>query len=557
MPLIYLILFVLVIFLTGYFFNVRFLKRYFDLDSKKETPANQVNDGVDFVPTSKFFLLGQHFSAIAAAGPIVGPILAGVWFGWLPVLCWIVGGAIFFGAFHDFSTLIGSVRHKAVSIVEMVRDLFGPRGHLLFTAFVWLSLMYVITAFTDLTSASFSEPSLGGGVATSSVLYLFIGVAMGIALKKFKMNLGLATPLFIALVCVAIWYGQKIPLTVSAVGPFSAQQIWNFILIGYCAVASLLPVWALLQPRGYLGGFFLYATLIAGLVGLFIGGEPIQYPAFIGWHSAQGFPLFPILFVTVACGACSGFHGLVSSGTTSKQIKNETDCGCVGYGAMILEGVVAILALATVMILAKGDVLAGASPDRIYAAGLSRFIGHLGLPREFVQSFVLLAFTTFIYDTLDVATRLARYLLQEVLRWKENQGRLLATGLSLLIPLACVSMRVTDQAGNVIPAWKVFWTVFGTSNQLLAAFSLFAIALWMKRIGKNWLLALVPMSFLLTMTAWSFGRMILMALERGGLDLPASIAVVLLGLAFFLILESVRFSFSRGLLGPLARARES
>ncbi len=545
MPLIYLVLVVLAIFLTGYFFNVRFLKRYFDLDPKKETPASQVNDGVDFVPTSKFFLLGQHFSAIAAAGPIVGPILAGVWFGWLPVLCWIVGGAIFFGAFHDFSTLVGSVRHKAVSIVEMVRDLFGPRGHLLFTAFVWLSLMYVITAFTDLTSASFAEPALGGGVATASALYLFIGLAMGMALHKFKMRLGLATPLFIALVCVAIWYGQKIPLTISAVGPFSAQQIWNFILIVYCAVASLLPVWALLQPRGYLGGFFLYATLIAGLVGLLIGGEPVQYPAFIGWHNAQGLPLFPVLFVTVACGACSGFHGLVSSGTTSKQIKNETDCGCVGYGAMILEGVVAILALATVMILARGDALAGASPDRIYAEGLSRFIGHLGLPQDFVRSFVLLAFTTFIYDTLDVATRLARYLLQEVLRWKENQGRLLATCLSLLIPLACVSMRVTDQSGNVIPAWKVFWTVFGTSNQLLAAFSLFAIALWMKRIGKNWLLALVPMSFLLVMTLWSFGRMILSSWQRGGLDLPASIALILLGVAFFLIFESLRFSMSK------------
>ncbi len=545
MPLIYLVAFVLALFVLGYILNVRFLKRYFELDAHKETPACQINDGIDFVPTPKFFLLGQHFSAIAAAGPIVGPILAGVWFGWLPVLCWVVGGAIFFGAFHDFSTLIGSVRHKAVSIVEMVRELFGPRGHLLFTAFVWLSLMYVITAFTDLTSASFAEPELGGAVASSSALYLLIGVVMGVAMHRFKMKLGVATPFFITLVCISIWYGGKIPLRIPACGPFTSQQMWNFVLIAYCWIASILPVWSLLQPRGYLGGFFLYATLAAGLVGLFIGGEPVQYPAFIGWHNPQGMPLFPALFVTVACGACSGFHGLVSSGTTSKQIEKETDCASVGYGAMILEGVVAILALATVMILSKSDALAGASPDRIYAVGLSRFIGHLGLPREFVVSFVLLAFTTFIYDTLDVATRLARYLFQEVLRWREDQGRTIATGISLIIPLVCVSMRVTDKAGKIIPAWKVFWSVFGTSNQLLAAFSLFAISIWMKKMGKNMWLALVPMFFLLTMTFWSFIGMIAGSLSRGGLDLQAWIAIVLLGLAVVLILESLRFAFKK------------
>ncbi len=548
MPLIYLLLLVLGIFFLGYRTNVRFLTKHFGLDARKQTPACKVNDGLDFVPTAKFFLFGQHFSAIAAAGPIVGPILAGVWFGWLPVLLWILGGAIFFGAFHDFSTLIGSVRNRAASIVEMVRELFGPRGHLLFTAFVWLSLMYVITAFTDLTSASFADTELGGGVATSSMLYLLIGVVMGYALKYFKLKLGIATPFFIALVCLAIWYGQKIPLRMPVWGPFTSQQMWNFVLIGYCFVASILPVWSLLQPRGYLGGFFLYATLIAGLAGIIIGGEAVRYPAFTGWHNAQGMPLFPMLFVTVACGACSGFHGLVCSGTTSKQIEKETDCASVGYGAMILEGVLAILALATVMILTKGDALAGASPDRIYAEGLSRFVGHLGLPREFVRGFVLLAFTTFIYDTLDVATRLARYLFQEVLRWKENEGRMIATAASLLIPLICVSMRATDSAGNIIPAWKIFWTVFGTSNQLLAAFSLFAIAIWMKRIGKNWWLAVAPMVFLLTMTLWSFGRMITTSLSHGRLDLPAWIAMVLLVLAAFLIVESLRFSFRKPLI---------
>ena len=310
MPLIILVLFVLALFGTGYVLNARFLKRHFELDAHRETPATQVNDGVDYVPTRKLFLLSQHFSAIAAAGPIVGPVLAGVWFGWLPVLFWIVGGSIFFGAFHDFSALVSSVRHRGVSIVEIVKEFFGPRGHLLFMLFVWCSLIYVITAFTDLTSSSFADPELGGGVATSSLFYLLLGLTMGICLQKFKMPLGWATVIFIPLVCLSIWFGQDIPLKISSWHGFSSQQIWNFILLGYCLIASVAPVWLLLQPRGYLGGFFLYGTLLAGFIGLLVGGEKINYPAFIGWTSAGGMPLFPALFVTVACGACSGFRSI-------------------------------------------------------------------------------------------------------------------------------------------------------------------------------------------------------------------------------------------------------
>src|SRR3989338_7156746 len=202
------------LFLGAYFSYGRFLARHLSLDEKKITPACEINDGVDFVPAKKEFLLGQHFSAIAAAGPIVGPILAALWFCWLPVLLWIIGGAIFFGAVHDFSSLIGSVRHRSESIVEMVREYLGPRGHIFFLIFVWLSLIYVITAFTDLTSNSFVEPELGGGVATSSALYLLIGIAMGFALYRFKMPLNIATFIFLPLVLLAIWFGQFAPLRI-------------------------------------------------------------------------------------------------------------------------------------------------------------------------------------------------------------------------------------------------------------------------------------------------------------------------------------------------------
>jgi carbon starvation protein len=532
----------IVLFILGaaYFAYGRVLARFFRLNPDVQTPAAAVNDGVDFVPTPKRFLLGQHFSAIAAAGPIVGPILAALWFGWLPVLLWILFGSIFFGAAHDFSSMVGSVRHGAKSIVEIVRDVFGRRGYLVFLAFVWLSLIYVITAFTDLTSASFVNPELGGGVATSSIMYLLIGLAMGVCLHRFKMPLPLATLVFVPLVGVSIWYGQSFPTVIPAMGPLSPQQIWNVILLVYCLIASVTPVWLLLQPRGYLGGFFLYATLAAGVLGLFIGGEKIAYPAFLGFTAPNGLPLFPLLFVTVACGACSGFHGIVCSGTTSKQIAKEPDCQMVGYGGMLLEALVAFIALATVMILAKGSELTGASPDRIYAEGLSRFVQHLGIPREFARSFTLLAFTTFIYDTLDVATRLTRHLFQELTGWKGWSGRIGATVVSLVAPLICVSLTMTDAAGHVIPAWKIFWTIFGTSNQLLAALTLMILSAWLLRSGKRATPILLPMFFMMAVTVCALATMIVPALAAGKVDLVTLIAISLLVLAVLLIVEAVK-----------------
>ncbi len=545
MPLYWIALVVCPLFLAAYFTYGRFLSRHFDLKRNRKTPAHEINDGVDFVPTEAGFLLGQHFSAIAAAGPIVGPILAGLWFGWLPVLLWIVGGAIFFGAVHDFSSLIGSVRHKAASIVEIVKDILGARGHLLFLIFVWLSLIYVITAFTDLTSSSFVNPELGGGVATSSLLYLLIGLAMGVALYRFKMPLLPATLFFLVLVVAAIWLGRLIPIRIPENPFIRPQQAWNIILLGYCFVASIIPVWLLLQPRGYLGGFFLYVTLAAGIVGLFLGAEKIQYPAFVGFTSAKGVPLFPFLFVTVACGACSGFHGIVSSGTTSKQISKETDCHLVGYGGMLLEGLVALVALSTVMILAPGDALTSASPDRVYAEGLSRFVEHFGIPRAFARSFTLLAFTTFIYDTLDVSTRLCRYIFQELTGWKDSRGRIVATLISLAVPLCCVSIQMTDASGQLVPAWRVFWTIFGTSNQLLAALTLMILSLWLMRSGKSWWMGGFPMVFMMMMTLWSLTLTIQPALSKlfstaPQFDIIGFVALLLFSLAVLLILEALK-----------------
>ena len=533
------------LFLAGYALYGRLLARWFDLDPRRATPACTLNDGVDYVPAKAPFLLGQHFSAIAAAGPIVGPILGALWFGWVPTLLWIVFGAIFFGAVHDFASLTSSVRHQARSIVELVHELLGPRAHGLFMAFVWLSLIYVIIAFTDLTSSSFVEPAYGGGVAASSTLYLAAAIAMGLCLYRARMPLWLATAIFLPLVGLIIWYGQSIPLVVPSSWPVRPQLVWNGLILAYCFIASVIPMWLLLQPRGYLGGFFLYVTLAAGVIGLLLGGDRIQYPAFLGWTSQRGGALVPLLFVTVACGACSGFHGIVSSGTTSKQIAQETDCRLVGYGGMLLEGLVAVIALATVMLLAPGSAATQQSPDRIYAEGLSHFVERFGVSREFARSFALLAFATFIYDTLDVATRLGRYGFQELTGWKGRWCGVGATLATLALPAVSMSWTVRDSAGAIVPAWKVFWTLFGTSNQLLAALTLVTVTVWLKQTRRPWLVSAIPAAFMLTMTLWSLGLTVrpwasALLAGRTGIDWSAAIAAILLGLAVLVVIEGLK-----------------
>ena len=536
---------VLVVFSLGYTAYSRFIARRLGLTDANPTPAVTMSDGIDFVPAKAPFLLGQHFSAIAAAGPIVGPILAGLAFGWLPALLWIVFGAIFIGAVHDFSSLFGSVRHKAQSVAQIVQEHIGRRAYLLFLLFIWLSLVYVITAFADLTSSSFADPVSGGGVASSSILYLALAAAMGVCMTRFKMPLGPATALFMPLLAMVVWIGPGIPVILPAVQGVSPALLWDAVILGYCFIASVLPVWILLQPRGYLGGVFLYVSLIAGILGLAIGGAPIRYPAFIGFTSASGMPLFPILFVTVACGACSGFHGLVCSGTTSKQVAKETDCRLIGYGGMLLEGVVALIALATVMILVPSDPAAKLSPDRIYAQGLASFVGKLGVPMELATSFVLLAFATFIFDTLDVATRLGRYILQEIFGFEGEKGRKRATLLTLALPAFFVTVSITDSFGRQIPAWKAFWTVFGTSNQLLAALTLLGLSVWLKKSGKPCWFAAVPCLFMMGMTLWALGVLLggwRARLAAGGpiADPTAVASLLLFGLGLGLLFEGFK-----------------
>ena len=540
---------VLALFAAGYRFYSRFLAQKLGLDDARSTPACTMNDGMDYVPAKAPFLLGQHFSAIAAAGPIVGPILAGIAYGWLPTLLWIVLGAIFVGAVHDFSALVGSVRHQAGSIARIVEAYMGRSAYVLFLLFIFFSLVYVITAFSDLTANSFAEIEYGGGVASSSILYLILAVIMGAAMRFLRLSLIWATAVFLPLLLAVIWAGPHIPLVFPQIANLSSVMLWGGIVLGYCFLASILPVWLLLQPRGYLGGIFLYVALLAGLIGLTLGGIPIRYPAFIGLKNASGFPLFPMLFVTVACGACSGFHGLVSSGTTSKQIAREGDCRSVGYGGMLLEGLVALIALATVMMLPYAEEAVRQPPDRIYAQGLATFVQQFGIPYHFAMAFVLLAFATFIFDTLDVATRLGRYILQELTGWKGILGNVTATLLTLLLPAWFLAVKVTDSSGDIVPAWRLFWTVFGTSNQLLAGLTLLGLTIWLKRSGKSWVFAAVPGAFMMGVTLWALAILLKEWLSKvkAGFPLdPVGVACLLLmGLAVALLLEGSK-AFLRG-----------
>lgn len=536
------------------------LSRLLKLDAQARTPAVELRDDADYVPIEPKFLLSQHFSAIAAAGPIVGPILAGVMFGWVPALLWILLGCVFIGGVHDITALVASVRHKARSIAEVVREHMTRRSYVLFLSFVWIALVYIIVAFTDITASSFlgvqtlenGQQVSGGAIATSSLLYLALPVAMGLLLKFTKLSLNWATVIFLPLVGVAIWAGQYIPFDLAGALGLSqpaAHKTWDLLLLAYCFAASVVPMWMLLQPRGHLGGYFLMIALGGGALGLVFGGKSIEYPAFVAWTTPKGDALFPMLFITIACGACSGFHAIIASGTTSKQLRRETDAKAVGYGSMLLEGMVAVVSLCCVMMLAvNAPALQKPQPNFIYAQGIGSFLEVIGIPAMFGISFGLMAFTTFVYDTLDVCTRLGRYIVQELTGWQGWAGRWLATGLTAGVPAIFVMQTTRDAAGQVVPAWKVFWSLFGASNQLLAALTLLGVTVWLWRTRRArwvWWVAGVPTAFMYAMSLWALlviirGKFVVAGQFRFTGDPVPWVALVLVGLAVLMLVEAIR-----------------
>ena len=555
----------------AYFTYGRMLSRLFELDPNRKTPAVALRDDVDYSPIEPKFLLSQHFSAIAAAGPIVGPILAGIMFGWLPALVWILIGAIFIGGVHDMSSLTASIRHKARSIADVVREHMSERSFLMFLAFIWIALVYIIVAFTDITAASFVDDQVlpngelvrGPAIAGSSLLYLLLPILMGVLLRYTKMSLNLATLIFLPLVGLTIYAGPYLPIDLAGWFDLSDQQahkLWDVLLLAYCLIAGVVPMWALLQPRGHLGGYFLYVALAAGGIGLLFSGLPIQYPAFTGWHvtvAGKTQSLFPMLFITIACGACSGFHALIASGTTSKQLKLETDARPIGYGAMLLEGMVAVISLSCVMIAAQGSNTLGKGPNAVYAQGIGNFLQVIGIPIELAVAFALMAFTTFVYDTLDVCTRLGRYIIQELTGWHDAKGKWLGTALTAGVPIFFVMQEtigpdgqpLVGADGKPVPIWATFWPLFGASNQLLAALTLLGVTVWLWRTRRArwvWAVTGIPTVWMYTMSTWALIAMTWpkFQAEGGSFQLTADpvawAGVVLVALAAMMLVEAIR-----------------
>ena len=573
---------------AGYLLYGGLISRRFNLDDRRVTPAVSKNDGIDFVPTRPFYLLGQHFSAIAAAGPIVGPVLAGLVFGWGPCLLWIVIGVIFIGAVHDFAALVASIRHGAHSIAEVAREHLGKRAYLALASFIWLALLYVIVAFTDVTAGTFLGQTEdvdtlrgvsfnpGGAVAMASTLYLAVALVLGVVQKYLKPPMWLVTLVFVPLTLLAIYAGQHFSTAL-----LFPQRFWYVAILVYCFIASMMPLWLLQQPRGYLGGFVLYLAIFVGVIGILFGRFDIAQPAFKpiadygAFFGLGGTPgahppamtdlLFPFLFVTIACGACSGFHGLVCGGTTSRQISRESHCRPVAFGAMLLEGFVAVIALATVMIASDAALVDSAgvrkSPSAVYGEGLARFLMVILGPDAslFARTFGTMAVATFVFDTLDVSTRLGRYLLQELTGCRSRAAGLLAAALTAGIPLIILC--------SAEPAsYRLFWTLFGTSNQLLAGLTLLGVAVWLRRTGRKCWYVVLPMIFVMTITSVALclqigvgvrdalgGRLFTAgphaaagasgASGAGGLNptvLNAGFALMLLALALLFVVEAVR-----------------
>jgi len=533
MLLIYSILSITILY-TGYRFYSKYIEKSYNITESEKVPSVELSDGVDYVPANKWILLGHHFSSIAGAGPIVGPIIAGIYFGWFPSILWIIIGGIFIGGVHDFSSLIISLRHKGKSIAEIANIYINKSTYKIFLIFIWFALMYVVAVFADITASTFvSDKSVG----EISILYIIVALIFGFLNFKYSPNKILLTIISLAIISAGIYFSfhyKFIDLT---------KTQWIYILLTYAFIASLLPVWLLLQPRDYLSSYLLYLAVFIGLIGLFFGNYKISYPAFVSFKSETIGNLFPFLFVTIACGAISGFHSLVSSGTTSKQLDNIKNARFIGYGAMILESVVAVIALASVMILIPSSNISKMQPAEIYANAIGNFCTIFKINYETGKILGFLIISAFVLTTLDTATRIARYIFQELIEKPVASWgiKISATLISIFIPFLLLNLKITDPSGNPIPCWKLIWPVFGITNQLLAALVLVIIYIWVEKENyKTKLAVLIPAVFMLITTVYALILKVLEYIKTSNFTLVFYITLILLILSFFIVYETIK-----------------
>ena len=489
----------IIIFVVAYTTYGAWLCKKWGIDPTRKTPAVEKNDGGDYVPANTAVLLGHHFASIAGAGPITGPINA-AFFGWVPVFLWIIIGGIFFGGVQDFSALFASIRHDGKTIGEVIEQHIGHKCKVIFNIFTFLVLLLVVAAFGDIVAGTFasvpkdaSEAALAsaasaGSVATASLCFIPLAIMFGL-LQRRNNNTVLNTVIGVALLCLSIWFGIHFPIM------NVSKNVWMFIVLVYIFIASVAPVWILLQPRDYLNSFLLYAIIILSVVGIGVAHPTMQIHAFNGFI-ANGQPLFPVLFITIACGAISGFHSLIASGTTSKQLANEGHAKMIGYGGMLIECVLAVIALVAVGS-AKGQELAGAGagPAGIFANGIASFTATIGLPEGTTATVIALAYSAFCLTSLDTATRLGRMIFQELFdKAPESVNKVLGNKYAATL-ITVVLSALLARAG-----YANIWPLFGAANQLVAVPAFLACAVWFKHIGRDNRMFLAPMAFMLVAT---------------------------------------------------------
>lgn len=495
----------------GYVVYGGWLSKQWGVDPKRKTPAFEYEDGVDYCPAKAPVLLGHHFASIAGAGPINGPIQA-AYFGWLPVTLWILLGGIFIGAVQDYSALFISLRNKGKSIGEVLEATLNHKCKMMFSVFVWLVMLLVDAAFGDIVAKTFNcmpgdASTANGSVAMASMLFIPLAIAFGFLVYRKHAPLVVSTIAGVAVLALCVAVGIYFPLVFEG----STVWFWRVVVFIYCAIASVTPVWILLQPRDYLNSFLLYFMIAMSIIGIFIANPTMGLPAFTGF-SVGGNLLFPALFITVACGACSGFHALIASGTTSKQLSNEKDAKMIGYGGMLLECILAVVSLIAVGSLFTSEsfaaafaespvtfyTAAGATPAIVLATAVSNWFGGSSI----IFTIISLAVSAFCLTSLDTCCRLGRFTLQEMFQPKDGSE---AKGLAKVMQNVYVSTIVNIALAFllVVAGYSQIWPLFGAANQMVAVPALMAAAVYMKKVGRNNHMFYIPMFFMAAASMFS------------------------------------------------------
>mgnify|MGYP002626154911 CR=1 FL=1 len=482
----------IIVLVLAYLLYGRWLVKTWGIDPNAQTPAYKYEDGQDYVPASRFTVFSHQFNSITGAGPVTGPIIAAM-FGWLPAFLWLLVGGVFFGAVQDFTALYASVKNDGKSMGLIIERYIGRTGRKLFLLFCWLFTLLVIAAFADILAGTFNGFTKDGGqnvpgaaAASISMIYIFAAMVFGIFLRFTKTGEIAKFIVGVVLVVVMLWAGIANPLY------FDAQK-WRYVVFGYCFIASVLPMWLLKHPRDYLSVFLLLGMIFGGAIGIIIENPAIEMPALAGW-TVKNQPLFPILFITIACGAVSGFHSLVSSGTSSKSIANETDMLPVGYGAMLVETLLGVVALVIACSAAKGGVLPAGTPFQIFGNAVGKFFEKFGLPAHVSTCVIMMCVSALAMTTIDAVTRIGRMSLQEFFSPAEGGDKgFLETIVSTIITLAFAYTLC-------LAGYSSIWPLFGAANQLLSALVLTALAVFLRVTGRKGWMLYVPMTFMFIVT---------------------------------------------------------